>query len=93
MTPTVTYVESKIREFNDLIFGSCLPPIPVKLSHARTFLGKVQYRRKRGISGGFAGNTDFLMRISTMFDLTEMDRINREFGRNITVSYRKVPRC
>lgn len=125
MTPTVAYVESKIREFNALIFDSCLPPIPVKLSHARTFLGKVQYRKKRNVFGKISGNTDFLMRISTMFDLSEkeqedviihemihyyiaykglkdssthgklfrgyMDRINRDYGRNITVRHKSAP--
>lgn len=71
MIPTVEYVESKIGEFNDLIFDSCLPPIPVKLSRARTYLGRVQYRRKRNVFGKITGATDFLMRISTTFDLPE----------------------
>ena len=125
MIPTVTYVEDKIREFNALIFSSCLPPIPVKLSRARTFLGKVEYRKKKNVFGKFSGNTDFLMRIITMFDLTEreqedvvihemihyyiaykglkdssthgklfrewMDRINADYGRNITVRHKTAP--
>ena len=122
MTPSVEYVESKIKFFNDLVFGSCLPPIPVKLSRARTYLGRVQYRARRSLSGGVTGYSDFMMRISVMYDFPEreledvilhemihyyiawkglkdksahgplfrsyMDRINRDFGRNIRISYR-----
>jgi len=74
MIPTVEYVQKKIGEFNTLVFSSCLPPIPVKLTKARTFLGKVQYKRKRNLFGKVSGNTDFLMRISVMFDLTEKEQ-------------------
>jgi len=74
MTPTVEYVQSKIGEFNALIFSSSLPPIPVKLSKARSFLGKMQYKKKKNILGRVSGNTDFLMRISTMFDLSESEQ-------------------
>lgn len=125
MTPTVEYVESKIGEFNALLFDSCLPPITVRLSRAKSYLGKVQYVRKRRWFGKPACNTDFVMRISTVFDLTEpeqedviihemihcfiavkglkdssthgtlfrgmMERINSEFGRNVTVSHRMAP--
>jgi len=74
MTPTVEYVQTKIGEFNALVFSSCLPPIPVKLTRARSFLGKVQYKKKRNVFGKVSGNTDFLMRISVMFDLSEKEQ-------------------
>lgn len=74
MTPTVEYVESKIGEFNDLVFGSCLPPITVRLSHARSFLGRVQYRRQLSLFGRRPAGTDFVMRISTEFDLPENEQ-------------------
>lgn len=73
MTPTLEYVQSKIGEYNALVFASCLPPIAVKLSRARTFLGKVEYKRKRGPFGLMSENSDYLMRISTMFDLPESE--------------------
>lgn len=122
MTPTVEYVESKIKFFNDLVFGSCLPPIPVKLSRARTYLGRVQFRVRRNLFGRVTGCTDFLMRISVAYDFPEreledvilhemihyyiawkglrdksahgplfrsyMNRINRDFGRNVRISYK-----
>jgi len=74
MTPTVEYVQSKIGEFNALIFSSSLPPISVKLSKARSYLGKMQYKKKKNIWGRVSGNTSFLMRISTMFDLSESEQ-------------------
>lgn len=125
MTPTAEYVESKIGEFNALVFGSCLPPISVKLSKARSFLGRVEYRKKRSLFGRKPDNLQILMRISTAFDLPEreqedviihelihcyiafkglrdssthgrlfrsmMERINREYGRNVTVSHKMAP--
>ena len=74
MTPTVEYVESKIREFNDLVFGSCLPPVTVRLSHARSYLGRVQYRRQLSLFGRRPASTDFVMLISTEFDLPENEQ-------------------
>jgi len=74
MTPTVEYVQGKIGEFNALIFSSSLPPITVKLTKARSFLGKVQYKRRKNILGKVCGGTDFLMRISTTFDLSESEQ-------------------
>lgn len=74
MMPTVEYVESKIREFNDLVFGSCLPPVTVRLSHARSYLGRVQYRRQLSLFGRRPACTDFVMYISTEFDLPENEQ-------------------
>jgi len=74
MIPTLEYVYEKFDEFNALIFDSELPPIPVKLTRARTFLGKIQFRKKRSLFGRTVRYSDFVMRISTMFDLPEKEQ-------------------
>lgn len=65
------YIQERISHFNSLIFGGELPPIPVKLVRARTFLGKVQYKRvRKPFFRGYA-YSDFLMKISTSHEFDE----------------------
>jgi len=71
MTATVSYVSQKVREFNELIFDSSLPPVRIKLVKARTFLGKMQYSYRRGFLGLRTGNRDFVLKISSLFDLPQ----------------------
>ena len=61
MTATIPFIEEKAAQFNSLCFAGILPPIPVKLVKARTFVGKATFR----------GRTDFVLRVSTLFDLSE----------------------
>lgn len=70
MKPTQSFIEEKFSQFNRLCFEGVLPQLPVKLTKARTFLGKVTFQRQRGFFGG-ARNSDFALRISTEFDLPE----------------------
>lgn len=71
MIPTVSYIQSRFDEFNTRFFGGALPPIPVKLSHAKGFLGKVTFtRRKQGLFSGYR-NEDFVLRINARIDLPE----------------------
>ena len=51
MIATIDYIERKFNEFNHMIFEDRLKPLPFKLSCARTFLGQLRYRRKRGFWG------------------------------------------
>ena len=51
MVATLDYIERKFNEFNHTIFKDSLKPLPFKLSSARTFLGQLRYRRKRGFWG------------------------------------------
>ncbi len=51
MIATIDYIERKFSEFNHMIFEDRLKPLPFKLSCARTFLGQLRYRRKRGFWG------------------------------------------
>lgn len=69
MTATLPFIQDSFDRFNALCFEGVLPPIPIVLTKARTFLGKVEYRGVRGLFGLVTANKDFLMKISTSFDL------------------------
>lgn len=68
MTLSTDYIKERIAHFNSLIFGGELPPIPVKLVRARTFLGKVQFRRKKTFLSRSYVCSDFLMKISVSYE-------------------------
>lgn len=71
MKPTIEYIQTRFEEYNTLFFGGELPAIPVRLSHAKGFLGKLTYKRQRqGLFGGYR-NTDFVLRINVRIDLPE----------------------
>lgn len=71
MKPTVSYIQSRFDEFNTRYFGGSLPPIPIKLSHAKGFLGKVTFTRcKQGLFRGYR-NENFVLRINSRIDLPE----------------------
>ena len=67
MKPTLEYIEEKFNEFNKLCFGGALKPLPFRLSQARTFLGKVQFVRKKNVIGK-CYNTNFVFIISNLID-------------------------
>lgn len=70
MIATIPYIEQKFEEFNQLMFASKLPKIPVVLSDAKTFLGKCVWRKKVGDDGKEVFY-DFKLRINTRIDLPE----------------------
>ena len=71
MRPTIEYIQTRFDEYNTRFFGGTLPPLPVKLSHAKGFLGKVTFtRRRRGLFGRYH-NEDFVLRINVRIDLPE----------------------
>lgn len=71
MKATIEFITQTYDRFNGLCFNGSLPSIPVKLSHARTFLGKVTFVGKRNLFGKIVRFEHFTLRISTVFDLTE----------------------
>ena len=71
MTPTIPYIQSCFDEYNARFFAGSLPPIPIKLSNARTFLGKVTFTRHRSWLFGPVRNENFVLRINTRLDLPE----------------------
>ena len=73
MTPSVEYLEERFGTFNELCFGGALPRIPIKLSNARSFVGRLQYRPVRDWRGRIVRREDFVLRISKRFDLPEAE--------------------
>ncbi len=71
LKPTISYIESKFEEYNRLYFNGSLPPVPVRLSNAKGFLGKLCFRKQRHGLFGRVHNTDFVLRINTRIDLPE----------------------
>ena len=73
MQPTVEYLEERFDTFNRMCFDGALPRIPIKLSRARTFVGRLIYRPVRDWRGRVVRREDFVLRISTYFDLPEAE--------------------
>lgn len=73
MTPTVEYLEERFDTFNRMCFDGALPRIPIKLSRARTFVGRLIYRPVRDWRGRVVRREDYVLRISTYFDLPEAE--------------------
>ena len=71
MKPSVEYIQAHFDAYNRQFFGGALPTLPIKLSHAKGFLGKVTFvRRRQGLFGGYK-NEDFVLRINVRIDLPE----------------------
>lgn len=71
MQPTVDYIQSRFDEFNARFFGGALPPVPIKLSHARTFLGKLTFTKHRSWLFGPTRYENFVLRINARIDLPQ----------------------
>ena len=71
MTPTIEYIQARFDEYNVLYFNGSLPPLPIKLSNARTFLGKLCYKKQRTWFLGPYRYSDFVLRINTRMDMSE----------------------
>lgn len=67
MTPSLSFITSAFHKFNALLFGAALPVPKFTLTKARTFQGKLVYRRKNTLTG--VKYSDFEIRVSTLFDL------------------------
>ena len=70
MRATVPYIQQKFAEFNAQCFGGELAPLPVRLGRGRSFLGKVEYKRRRVPFRGWR-YSDFVFVISSRLDLPE----------------------
>lgn len=68
MLPDRRFVVETFNTFNLSIFNSELPLPSISLTRARTFRGKLTYRKKRNMSGRMECY-DFEIRISTLFNL------------------------
>ena len=72
MRPTIDYIQRKFDEFNTLCFQGKLPPLPIKLSNARTFLGQLCYKKRRKLTGGWE-IYDYVLKVSTRVDMPERE--------------------
>ncbi len=70
MDITISLIKQKFDEYNQQMFGGKLPPLPIKLSNAKTFLGKCCFTTRRGWTGKVEYR-DFFLRINTRFKLSE----------------------
>ena len=71
MRPNIEYIQSHFDAYNARFFDGQLPPLPIKLSHAKGFLGKVCFTRQRkGLFGKYR-YTNFVLRINVRIDLPE----------------------
>lgn len=70
MKATIPFIEDCFRRFNERYFENSLPEIPIRLSNAKGFLGKLTYSRRRTF--WFTENyCDFVLRINTRIDLSQ----------------------
>lgn len=69
---TVDVIARKFRKFNDLMFGSVLPVPEIRITEARTFLGKFVCRRIV-MPGGRINCRDFQIRISRSIPMSETE--------------------
>lgn len=72
MKPDYNFLNSKFQEFNETIFANSLPPIALKLSKARRYVGQFCYKKRSQLFDKpiFC---DIAIRISTCFDFTESE--------------------
>lgn len=71
MTASQDFVQTTFDRFNALCFEGVLPAVPVVLTKAGTFLGKMEYKTRRDFFGIISSHYDFRLKISTGFDLTQ----------------------
>lgn len=67
MRPTQAYIEHHFRKFNEQYFSGQLPLVSVRITTARTYLGRLSFKRKRN------KNYDFMLSISARLDLPEQE--------------------
>lgn len=73
MTATVPFIQKTFDRFNALCFEGALPAVPIVLTKAGTFLGKMEYKSGRNFFGIVSSHYDFRLKISTSFDLTPQE--------------------
>ncbi len=71
MIASVPFVQKTFDYFNAQCFNGVLPAVPIVLTKAGTFLGKMEYKSSRDIFGIISSHYDFRLKISTGFDLTQ----------------------
>ncbi len=70
MTVTLAYLKERFGTFNEECFGGCLPVPVLKVGRARTMLGSLKYRKRRGLLGRMRCS-DFTLTVSSFYDLPQ----------------------
>ena len=71
MIPTVEFLQERFDHYNALCFEGALPAIPIRLSNAQSFIGRLQYKPVRDWRRRIVRREDFVLRIRTRFDLPQ----------------------
>lgn len=71
MIASVPFIQKTFDRFNTLCFEGVLPAVPIVLTKAGTFLGKMEYKSRRDFFGIVSSHYDFRLKISTEFDLSQ----------------------
>ena len=71
MLPTLPFIAEKFDTFNRLYFNNTLPRPTFRLSNARTFLGKISYRRTYDFWHRRRRDENYTLAISQRYDLPE----------------------
>ncbi len=72
MRPTITFLQEKFNHFNSLCFGGKLPQVSIRLSHARTFGGRLSYTVNRRIFA-VSRYSSLTISISTLHEFSESE--------------------
>lgn len=71
MIATTPFVKKTFDRFNALCFDNALSDVPITLTKAGTFLGKIEYKSRHDLFGIRISHYDFRLKISTGFNLPE----------------------
>ncbi len=67
MRPTFDYITHYFEEFNQLIFEGKLPTPRIRLTHAKSYLGRMSFKKQAGQKG----YSDFTLSYSLLMDMPE----------------------
>ena len=72
MIVSLPFLENRFEAFNHAYFDDALQPVPIKLGRAVRSLGCCAYKKRRKLFGKVE-YSNFCIRISTKFDLSETE--------------------
>lgn len=70
MNVSIDFIKQKFEEYNIQMFEGKLPPLEIRLSSAKTFMGTLRYIKRRKLTGGWEYH-NFQLVISTRFEVPE----------------------
>lgn len=92
MIPTIPYLQGLFAHFNALFFDGELPDVPILLSHAKSYVARCEYKRRRLLFGR-EQRYGFCIRFSTRLDLPEPeveDTLIHEMI-HLWIMYKRIP--